>query len=65
MFARSSRQYKRMSLSRFSGIEKSLQGSPTAPIFGVQTVSLVTVLAAREDPLTGSQSTLGTSDCQG
>ena len=50
----------------FQGIEKSLQGSPTAPIFGVQTVLLVTVLAAREsDPLAGSQSTLGTSDCQG
>jgi len=50
----------------FQGIEKSLQGSRTAPIFGVQMVSPITVSAAREsDPLTGSQSTLGTSDCQG
>ena len=46
--------------------EKSLQGCPTAPIFGVQTVSLVTVLAAREsDPLAGRNCSLGMSDCQG
>ena len=50
----------------FQGIEKSLQCSRTAPIFGVQMVSPITVSAAREsDPLTGSQSTLGKSDCQG
>ena len=41
----------------FQGIEKSLQGSRTSPIFGVQMVSSITVLAAREsDPSAGSQS---------
>ena len=46
--------------------EKSLQILPTAPIFSVQAVPVVTVLAAREsDPLAGSQGTLGMSDVRG